>query len=109
MRRSRVTTSSQSVASMATRRTSDPIYQRNRRALLEQSRSEQRPCWLCGRAIDYDARAPQPLSFSADHVEPVGTGGSNHGELRAAHLGCNKKRKDKRPEDVDILKTSRRW
>lgn len=87
------------------RRTDDPVYRANRAAL----RKRRLPCWLCGKPIRYDLAAPHPLSFSADHVDPVANGGHNHGELRAAHLGCNKKRGRKRREDVDILKTSRPW
>lgn len=86
-------------------RTDDAIYRRNREAL----RAKRLPCWLCGKPIRYDLKPPEPLSFSADHVDPVGLGGSNHGELRAAHLGCNKKRGKKRPEATGILKTSRPW
>ena len=86
-------------------RTDDAVYRRNREAL----RAKRLPCWLCGQPIRYDLKAPEPLSFSADHVDPVALGGHNHGELRAAHLGCNKKRGKKRREDTAILKTSREW
>ena len=86
-------------------RTDDATYRRNRAAL----RAKRLPCWLCGKPIRYDLKAPHPLSFSADHVDPVARGGHNHGELKPAHLGCNKKRSAKRREDTDILKTSREW
>lgn len=89
---------------MATR-TEDPTYRRNRAEL----RAKRLPCWLCGKPINYTLKAPEPASFSADHVDPVANGGANDGELRAAHLGCNKKRGKKRREDVDILRTSRAW
>ena len=93
-------------------RTEDATYRRNRAAL----RAKRMPCWLCGKPIDYSlpyidptTGKPDPRTFSADHVDPVGRGGSNHGELRAAHLGCNKKRQAKRREDLDIIRTTREW
>ena len=90
---------------MARTRTEDPIYRRNRAAL----RRRGLPCWLCGKPIRYDLKAPARLSFSADHVDPVGRGGSNRGELRAAHLGCNQKRGKKPANATGILRTSRDW
>lgn len=86
-------------------RTEDATYRRNRAAL----RAKRLPCWLCGLPIDYEAKAPHPDSFSADHVDPVGRGGDNLGELRPAHLGCNKKRGTRPRERTNILKTSREW
>jgi 5-methylcytosine-specific restriction endonuclease McrA len=86
-------------------RTEDPLYRKNRADL----RRKRLPCWLCGKPIRYDLKAPEPLSFSADHVDPVANGGHNHGELRAAHLGCNKQRGRKSREATAILRTSREW
>jgi hypothetical protein len=86
-------------------RTEDATYRRNREAL----RAKRLPCWLCGKPIRYDLKPPEFSSFSADHVDPVGRGGHNHGELRAAHLGCNKRRGKKSREASGILRTSREW
>ena len=95
-----------------TTRTSDRAYRRARSVL----RAKRLPCWLCGHAIDYSlpyldpiTGTPDPRSFSADHVDPIANGGHNLGELRAAHLGCNKKRGRKSREATSILKTSRAW
>jgi hypothetical protein len=93
-------------------RTADRTYLRKRAAL----KRKRLPCWLCGKPIDYSlpyidpiTGTPDPRTFSADHVDPVANGGANDGELRAAHLGCNKKRGRKSREATAILKTSREW
>lgn len=86
-------------------RTSHRAYRRKRAAL----KSLGLPCWLCGKPIAYAASKDDPLSFSADHVDPVARGGHNLGELRAAHLGCNRKRSDRAASDSGILRTSREW
>lgn len=50
-------------------------------------------CSICHELIDATLRAPDPRSFTIDHVLPRKYGGSNNLEnLRPAHLGCNSKR-----------------
>ena len=66
-------------------RTSHRAYRRNRERVLRR----EDVCHLCGEWIDPDRRWPDPMSGSADHVDPTSRGGDNLGELRAAHLGCN--------------------
>ena len=53
-------------------------------------------CHICHQLINPALRAPDPGSYSIDHVLPRALGGSNALEnLRPAHLGCNS-RKGKR-------------
>ena len=73
-------------------RTSDPEYRRRRELLKAQSNLT---CWLCNKPIDKKIKWPDPLSFTADHVEPVATGGHNHGRLRPAHFVCNSRRQQR--------------
>jgi hypothetical protein len=75
-------------------RTSDRTYQR-RRARLKRS-PEGDVCWQCHLPIDTELLWPHPLSWTADHVEPVGKGGSNHGLILPAHWRCNQARNRKR-------------
>ena len=60
-------------------RTNDPEYRRRRERLMAQPNPV---CWLCNKPIDKMLKHPDPMSFTADHVEPVATGGHNHGQLR---------------------------
>jgi 5-methylcytosine-specific restriction endonuclease McrA len=47
-------------------------------------------CYLCLRAIDEAAVAPDPLSGTIDHVVPLSRGGAHiDANLRATHLACN--------------------
>lgn len=73
-------------------RTSDPEYLRRRARLLAQPNLT---CWLCGKPIDKSLKHPHKMSFTADHVDPIATGGHNTGPLRPAHLACNSKRQHK--------------
>ena len=86
-------------------RTEGTAYRRLRADL----RKQELPCHICGLPIDYSLKYPDDMSFSADHVEPVGNGGDNLGELKAAHLLCNKRRSNKPLSQVPILKVSREW
>lgn len=49
-------------------------------------------CWLCEQEIDIDLDRTHPMSWTADHVEPVSTGGNPRGELRPAHRSCNSRK-----------------
>lgn len=86
-------------------RTSDRGYQRNRRRL---KRTED-TCWLCGQWIDPDLKYPHPMSFSADHVTPVGRNGHNRGPIRAAHLIHNQQRGQKLATEIAPPKHGRQW
>lgn len=52
-------------------------------------------CGICGKPIDRDATAPEPLSASVDHVIALASGGSHTYEnVQAAHFECNWKKGD---------------
>ena len=70
------------------RNTHDKTYMRNR----AQAFATTDTCWLCGQFVDQTLQWPDPWSKSADHVLPLSRGGHLHGEVRLAHLQCNKKR-----------------
>lgn len=47
-------------------------------------------CGICGGLIDHEAKAPEPLSPSIDHIVPLARGGQHsYANTQAAHLGCN--------------------
>jgi hypothetical protein len=48
---------------------------------------------------------PDPDSWTADHVNPVGQGGSNHGLILPAHWRCNLARRYQKPQ----VKHARQW
>ena len=73
-------------------RTSDRTYLRNRKRIQHLD-----TCWLCGQWIDQTLKAPDPMSWSADHVDPVARSHNNHGELKPAHRICNMRRRTKPP------------
>jgi hypothetical protein len=55
--------------------------------------TEESDCWVCGKQIDFEARAPDPWSPTVDHVVPVSRGGGDErSNLRAAHWTCNVRR-----------------
>ena len=59
------------------------------RAARARLRARRLPCAVCGMPIDYAAPANHPLSFTADHVDPLASGGQLLGPLRPAHRSCN--------------------
>jgi 5-methylcytosine-specific restriction endonuclease McrA len=61
------------------------------RIARERLKAQRLPCWICGRAIDYNAHHTHPRSFTADHVIPLAAGGSltDPNNLRAACRSCN--------------------
>lgn len=69
-------------------RTSDRIYQRKRQALKKPGVV----CVVCGQPIDITLAWPDPMSFSADHVEAIALGGHNRGQLQPTHLVHNQRK-----------------
>ena len=64
-------------------------------ALTQQVKREEPDCWLCGHPIDPTLRAPDPWSFSLDHVVPCVARpdlAHDRGNARAAHRRCNGRR-----------------
>lgn len=63
-----------------------------RNALRRRVASEGRPCWICGRAIDYTLADPvDPGYFVLDELVPVSRGGSPflYDNVAPAHRACN--------------------
>ena len=70
------------------------------------------PCYLCGMAIDYTAKAPDPNSFSVEHVKPRVSHielAEDPGNLMPAHFGCNTAKGTNDVNDGNIGFTSRDW
>ncbi|WP_425577211.1 HNH endonuclease [Nesterenkonia rhizosphaerae] len=70
----------------------DRSYIAKRDQLKSVARRQNLPCWLCGQSIDFDLPWKHPMSFTADHIDPIALGGSMTGELRPAHRSCNSRR-----------------
>jgi hypothetical protein len=77
-------------------------YLRNR----ERLRRREDTCWVCGGYISPDLEWPDPMSWSADYVIAIRDGGSNNGELRAAHLCHNQARSRK---TKPVVAHGRQW
>lgn len=70
-------------------------YRRQQAALKRRTAVEDLPCWLCGDSIDTRLPSTDRMSFTADHFEPLNTGGHlTRNELRPAHRSCNSRRGD---------------
>ena len=65
-----------------------------RREVRAWLKSQQLPCHICGRAIDYSLPAGHPMSFEVDEVVPVSKGGSpiDRSNVAPAHRICNERR-----------------
>lgn len=81
------------------------------RRLRTEQRAKRLPCWLCGQPIDYTLYSDDPSAFSVDHVHPWSTHPElreDPGNLRSAHLHCNKSRGNRAPNPGLGLR-SREW
>lgn len=89
----------------------DRAYRAKRDALKRQGMARDTPCHLCGKPIDYTLDFKHPMSFTADHLAPVATGGSMTGQLAPAHRSCNSRRGTKGLGDnpPPAPKTTRSW
>ena len=69
------------------------IYQRNRKRIL----MSQSICAICGRPVDMELKAPDPMSPTVDHIIPLNKGGhpSDINNLQLAHWICNRMKSDK--------------
>lgn len=77
-------------------------YERNRKRIL----ATQNTCGICGHPVDFNLKAPHPMSAVVDHIIPInpvggGVGGhpSDLSNLQLAHWTCNRQKSNK------ILKT----
>lgn len=51
-------------------------------------------CGICGRAIDYTLKWPDPMCFVVDHIHPLKKGGTDTlANKQAAHNECNSKKR----------------
>lgn len=68
-------------------------FDRNRKILLK----TQSVCGICGKPVDVNIKAPDPLSPVADHIIPINKGGhpSSIDNLQLAHWTCNRQKSDK--------------
>lgn len=92
------------------KRYDDRSYRKRTSALRRQVKRTGEPCWLCGQPIDLDLPYTHPMSFTADHLDPLAQGGKLLGELRPAHRRCNSSRGKKRTHElIPVVKTTRTW
>ena len=74
-----------------------------------------RPCAICGRPIDYDLPAGDPMSFEVDEIVPVSRGGSpiDPGNVQPAHRIRNRRKGNRMPGDATArgmeVRRSREW
>ena len=93
---------------------SDPLKSYRWQQLRKRVLDEERICWLCGLPIDFDAPHWSRWSPSVDHIVPWTRGGEHtifdRQNLRAAHFGCNSRKRDKiGPAAQPRNQWSRRW
>lgn len=80
-----------------------------RRARARLKRNGPHICWLCGHEINTELDYRHPLSFTADHVDPLSTGGHVLGELKPAHRSCNSRRGNGTTTSTERQPTSNAW
>lgn len=82
-------------------------YRRKQAALKRRTAREAIPCWICGATIDTSLPPNHRMAFTADHYEPISTGGHLvRNELRPAHKSCNSRRGDMRDLNVELWDAS---
>lgn len=54
--------------------------------------ASQSVCGICGRAVNFDKKFPDPWSATLDHIIPISKGGdpASIENLQLAHLQCNR-------------------
>ena len=88
----------------------DHTYVKRTQALRRHVQNTGAPCWLCGKTIDLGLPYTHRMSFTADHVDARGNGGSLLGEIRPAHRSCNSRRGKRRTiEAIPKPRTTRDW
>ena len=57
-------------------------------------RATRAACAICGQAIDFDIKWPDPRSFVVDHITPLAKGGTHSFQnTQPAHAECNSKKR----------------
>jgi 5-methylcytosine-specific restriction endonuclease McrA len=78
--------------------------QRWKRLRAEVYRTES-VCYLCGRAVDFDAKSWQPWAPNADHIIPVELRPDlafERSNVRLAHRACNSSKRSRLPDTIDL-------
>lgn len=69
-------------------------------------KSNQPPCGICGKPINYQLKYPHPDAYVIDHITPLAAGGLDTlSNLQAAHNRCNREKSDHQYVNR-IIKTS---
>ncbi|MDU4271282.1 MAG: HNH endonuclease signature motif containing protein [Enterococcus hirae] len=68
-------------------------FDKNRKRLLK----TENVCGICGKPINKNLKAPDPMSPVIDHIIPINKGGhpSAIENLQLAHWTCNRQKSDK--------------
>jgi len=70
------------------------------RAIRKRYKQEHAPCAICANAIDYGAKAPDPMALSLDHIIALVNGGTHYEDnIQPAHFICNTRKGMKRSHD----------
>jgi 5-methylcytosine-specific restriction endonuclease McrA len=83
-------------------------YRRQQGALKRRTANDDLPCgygsphgWGCGESIDTTLDSKHPMSFTADHTDALGNGGTLVGqELVPMHKRCNSRKGDNAPVEI---------
>lgn len=82
-------------------------YRNAASALKRKARRLDLPCHLCGERFDWTLPYYDGGAFTADHLDPIATGGSIVGPLLPAHRSCNARKGD--GQRVQRVPTTRAW
>ncbi|MGX6962441.1 HNH endonuclease [Vagococcus xieshaowenii] len=68
-------------------------FEKNRKRILKTENT----CGICGKPVNLQLKAPDPMSPTVDHKIPVAKGGhpSAIENLQLAHWTCNRQKSDK--------------
>lgn len=95
----------------------DRTYVAKREALKRQARKTGAPCAYCHKPFNWELEGTKDYwkhsqSFTANHIDAVGNGGSMTGPLEPMHRGCNSRLGKKALNTIALPiepRTSREW
>lgn len=88
----------------------DHEYRKRATALRRAVETNGLPCHLCGKPIDLTLPSTHPMSFTADHLDAIASGGNLHGAIAPAHRRCNSRRGNRRlPNSIPQGRVTRKW